>query len=230
MVVGDCLGRGPHINVAIQKQSNYACGLYRSIEPGSPITPWEVEDRRDRAYKREPKPKQVQQASLHVQSSRRLQSQLTSSIGALEIATPLQPQLPHKVMAPSTSHPPTRSYPHAQATQLTNLPLISLLHSQHCKINYSPVREPPAWRLDYKIGTGACGTVFLENVQTLGMKSPELWAVKRIPRALPNFTFKRYQAEIKNLQLLARVSFAWACSVILPALNLFNLRQVLSDI
>ncbi|PUU77872.1 kinase-like domain-containing protein [Tuber borchii] len=35
------------------------------------------------------------------------------------------------------------------------------------------------------------------------MKGPELWAVKRIPRALPNFTFKRYEAEVKNLRALA---------------------------
>ena len=42
------------------------------------------------------------------------------------------------------------------------------------------------------------------------MKAPELWAVKRIPKALHNFTFKRYQAEINNLQALADVSFAWA--------------------
>ena len=116
-------------------------------------------------------------------------------------------------MAPSTSHPLTRPYPHAQTTQPTDPPLISLLHPQPREIDRIPVRDPPAWKLNYKIGTGACGTVFLENVQKLGMKSPELWAVKRIPRALPNFTFKRYQAEIKNLQLLARVSFAWACSV-----------------
>lgn len=75
----------------------------------------------------------------------------------------------------------------------------------------TPVREPPTWRLDHEIGIGACGTVFLENVFIPGMKSPELWAVKRIPRALPNFTFKRYQAEINNLQSLARVSFAQMC-------------------
>jgi len=74
----------------------------------------------------------------------------------------------------------------------------------HC----TPVRELSAWRFDYKIGTGACGSVFLENVHLPGMKSPELWAVKRIPRALTNFTLKRYQAEIMNLQALARVSFA----------------------
>jgi len=70
----------------------------------------------------------------------------------------------------------------------------------------APAREPPAWALNYKIGTGACGTVFLEKVRLRGMKSPELWAVKMIPRALPNFTSKRYHAEIKNLEALARVS------------------------
>jgi len=73
------------------------------------------------------------------------------------------------------------------------------------------VREPPAWRLDYKIGTGAFGTVFLENVQTRGMESPELWAVKRISRALPNFPSKQSQAEIKNLQTLSNVSFVQTC-------------------
>ena len=75
----------------------------------------------------------------------------------------------------------------------------------------TPVREPPAWRLNYRIGSGACGTVFLEKVQTRQMEFPELWAVKRIPRALPNFPIKRYQAEIKNLQALSAVSFAPTC-------------------
>jgi len=75
-------------------------------------------------------------------------------------------------------------------------------------VSNDPVREPPAWRLNYEIGSGACGTVFLENVQTRDMGSPELWAVKMIPRALPNFTFKRYQAEIKNLEALAKVSLS----------------------
>jgi len=74
-------------------------------------------------------------------------------------------------------------------------------------VSRAPVREP-TWRLNYKIGSGAYGTVFLENVQTPDMKSPELWAIKRIPRAFPNFTFKRYQAEIENLEALARVSFS----------------------
>ena len=96
----------------------------------------------------------------------------------------------------------------------------------------APVREPPAWKLNYRIGTGACGIVFLEKVHIPGMKSPELWAVKRIPRALPNFAFKRYHAEINNLQLLARVSIGGsrACIVLLLALVLFNLPQVLFNI
>jgi len=80
-------------------------------------------------------------------------------------------------------------------------------------VSNGPVEEPPAWRLNYEIGSGAYGTVFLENVQTRNMKSPELWAVKRIPRAFPNFTFKRYQAEIKNLEALARVSCSWTHTI-----------------
>jgi len=91
------------------------------------------------------------------------------------------------------------------------------------KIHCSPIREPPAWRLNYKIGTGACGSVFLENVHRPGMKAPELWAVKRIPRALPNFTFKQYQAEIRNLQALANVSFAQTCIISQPAPLSFDL-------
>ena len=81
----------------------------------------------------------------------------------------------------------------------------------------APIREPPAWRLDYIIGTGAYGTVFLESVHLPGMQSSELWAVKRIPQTLPNFTFKRYQAEIKNLRALAGVSFAQTCTLSKPA-------------
>ena len=72
----------------------------------------------------------------------------------------------------------------------------------------APDIGPPAWSMNYIIGTGAYGTVFLENVHLHGMESPELWAVKRIPRAVPNFTPKRYQAEINNLQALARESFS----------------------
>jgi len=75
----------------------------------------------------------------------------------------------------------------------------------------APVREPPFWKLDYIIGSGALGTVFLEKVQTSGMEFPELWAVKRIPRTLPNFPSKRFQNEIKNLQALSNVCFAQQC-------------------
>ena len=71
-----------------------------------------------------------------------------------------------------------------------------------------PVREPPAWRLDCRIGSGTFGNVFLEKVQTRLMDSPELWAVKRIPKAVPNFPARRYQEEIKNLQALLNVSSA----------------------
>jgi len=91
-------------------------------------------------------------------------------------------------------------------------------------VSRAPVREQPAWRLNYKIGTGACGTVYLEKVQTRDMKSPELWAVKRIPRAFPNFTWKRYQAEIKNLEALARVSVSRTRTISLPILVSSNLR------
>ena len=109
-------------------------------------------------------------------------------------------------------------------------PSPSLLHPQPRAIDRAPFREPPSWRLDYQIGSGAYGTVFLENVQTREMESPELWAVKRIPQTLPNFTPKRYQAEIDNFELLARVSFARVCIILLPALASFNLSLVLSDI
>jgi len=77
----------------------------------------------------------------------------------------------------------------------------------------APVREPPAWKLDYKIGNGSFGTVFLEKVQTRGMESPELWAVKRIPMAVPNFSPRRFQEEVKNLQVLSNVSFVQTCLV-----------------
>ena len=79
---------------------------------------------------------------------------------------------------------------------------------QAAGVSRAPVREQQAWRLDYIIGTGAYGTVFLENVHLRGMKSPELWAVKRIPQTLPSFTSKRFQAEITNLEALSRVSIS----------------------
>jgi len=75
------------------------------------------------------------------------------------------------------------------------------------------VREPPAWKLNYNIGSGAFGSVFLEKVQTREMEFPELWAVKRILRGLQHFPTKQYQAEIKNLQTLSKfnVSFVQNC-------------------
>ena len=110
-------------------------------------------------------------------------------------------------MAPSSPLPLTPSYSHAQATQLADPLLLSVAHSQPREIGHAPVSEPPAWKLNYKIGTGAYGNVFLEHVQRPGIKYSELWAVKRIPQALQSFTPKQYQAEINNLKLLARVSF-----------------------
>ena len=78
---------------------------------------------------------------------------------------------------------------------------------------YCAPREPPAWKLDYKIGSGAFGTVFLEKVQTYGMVPPELWAVKRIPKDVPNFSVGRSRVEVKNLQALSKVSFIHPCLV-----------------
>jgi len=80
--------------------------------------------------------------------------------------------------------------------------------------------------LNYPIGAGAFATVFLEKVQTLGMESPELWAVKRISRALPNFTSKRFQAEIKNSQALSNVCFAQPCVLSSWVLVSFGLWDV----
>jgi len=74
-----------------------------------------------------------------------------------------------------------------------------------------PVSEPPAWRLNYRIGSGAFGTVFLEKVQTRETESPKLWAVKRIPKAMPSFPARRFQEEVKNLQALSKVSSAQTC-------------------
>jgi len=73
---------------------------------------------------------------------------------------------------------------------------------------HAPVREPPAWKLDYRIGGGISGSVFLEKVQTRGMGSPELWAVKRIPKTVLNLPARRYQEEVKNFQALLNVSLS----------------------
>ena len=88
----------------------------------------------------------------------------------------------------------------------------------------APVREPPSWKLDCTIGKGAFGTVFLEKVQTSGVEFPELWAVKRIPRTLPNFS-KRFQDEIKNLQSLSNVCFPQQCFLSLWALVSFGIWE-----
>jgi len=70
-----------------------------------------------------------------------------------------------------------------------------------------PVREPPAWKLNCRIGGGVFGNVFLEKSQARGTEFPELWVVKRISRHLQNFPAKQYRAEIENLQALSNVSF-----------------------
>ena len=90
--------------------------------------------------------------------------------------------------------------------------------------------ESPALKASYEIGRGAFGTVFLKKVQTRGMESPELWAVKRIPRDLPHFPTMRYQAEIRNLRALSSVSFAQTCPAPQQALVSFDLWEVLSDV
>jgi len=77
-----------------------------------------------------------------------------------------------------------------------------------------PVREPPDWGLNCRIGSGAFGTVFLERVLTFGAEFPELWAVKRISRHLQHFPTKQYRAEIRNLQALSKVSFVPNCTLI----------------
>jgi len=77
-----------------------------------------------------------------------------------------------------------------------------------------PVREPPPWRLNCRIGSGAFGTVFLEKVRARGAVFPELWAVKRISRHLQHFPTKQYRAEIRNLQALSNVSFVPNCTLI----------------
>ena len=79
------------------------------------------------------------------------------------------------------------------------------------EIDSSHIGEPPAWKLNYRIGSGSFGTVFLEKVTPHDRESPELWAVKRISRTLPNFFAKRYKVEIQNLQELSNVSFLQSC-------------------
>ena len=201
MLIDDYLSQSPHINgVVIPSLGRTRSGhLYRSVESRPPFTQSEVEERT------EPKPRQAKQANHNAQPNLILRHRRNSILRGTEKLTPPQP---HKGMAPSTPHPPTPPYPHAHAIPPADPPSPSLPHSQPYEIGCAPVREPPAWRLNYKIGTGAYGNVFLEHVQRPEIKYSELWAVKRIPKALQNFTPKQYKAEINNLHLLARVSFA----------------------
>jgi len=74
----------------------------------------------------------------------------------------------------------------------------------------APVRRPPPWKLKRKIGSGSFGVVFLEKAQMSGMEAPELIAVKRISRTVPNFPAKKYKSEIKNFKILSNVSFIQA--------------------
>ncbi|PUU79979.1 kinase-like domain-containing protein, partial [Tuber borchii] len=69
------------------------------------------------------------------------------------------------------------------------------------------VHKLPALKLNYEIGSGFFGIVFLEKVQIREMESPALWAVKRIAKDVPYFPIRRYQEEVKNLQALSKVSF-----------------------
>jgi len=80
------------------------------------------------------------------------------------------------------------------------------------EVSGTPIAEPAAWKLDYPIGDGSFGTVFLERVQIRGMESPELWAVKKISKTSPILPVKRYQAEIQNLQALSNVSIVQTCA------------------
>ncbi|PUU83243.1 kinase-like domain-containing protein [Tuber borchii] len=75
------------------------------------------------------------------------------------------------------------------------------------EIDSSHIGKPPAWKLNYRIGRGSFGAVFLEKVAPSDQKPPELWAVKRISRTLPNLPVKRYQAEIQNLRVLS--NYEW---------------------
>ena len=108
-------------------------------------------------------------------------------------------------------------------------PLADVAANLALGVHNAPVREPPVWKLNCRIGSGTFGTIFLEKVQTRGMGSPELWAVKRIPM-VPDFPTRRYQEEVKNLQALSNVSFVQACLFSQRALVSFNILEVLSDL
>jgi len=62
------------------------------------------------------------------------------------------------------------------------------------------------------------------------MDFPELWAVKRIPKAVPNFPARQYQEEVRNLQALSSVSLVQTFLVSQRALVPFGLWEVPSDV
>ena len=80
------------------------------------------------------------------------------------------------------------------------------------EVSGAHVRGPPAWRLNYRIGSGSFGDVFLEKVQISGMESPELWAVKKISKTSPVLPIKRYQVEIENSRALSNVGVVQTCA------------------
>jgi len=85
--------------------------------------------------------------------------------------------------------------------------------SEEVRASGATVSGPLAWKLNHEIGSGSFGTVFLEKVRARGTGPPELWAVKRLSRAVPNFPAKQYQSEVKNSQTLSNVGFAQACAL-----------------
>jgi len=109
-------------------------------------------------------------------------------------------------------------------------PLADAVVNRAVGVHGAPVRELSAWKFNYEIGHGAFGTVFLEKVQARGMDFPELWAVKRIPKAVPNFPARRYQEEVRNLQVLSSVSFVQTFLASQRELVSFNLWEVPSNV
>lgn len=125
---------------------------------------------------------------------------------------------------PPTPHPPYQlGVQDADADAPPLPPTVVDDISKKRKVDGSPARKPPAWELNYKLGSGAYGTVYLEKVQTPSMRSSELWAVKKISRCSPNFPAKRYQAEISNLRALSNVGSAQTWFISYLALVSFEL-------
>ena len=100
-----------------------------------------------------------------------------------------------------------------------------LAHLRRWKTVLPLFEKPPAWRL-YKIGSGACGTVFLEKVRTHRIEFLELWVVKRIPQALPKLA---YQAVSSSDRELAGTISGKLCPNLPPVIMgtcLFNLHWI----